>query len=95
MILRFSGPLYEWRGPAPFYFVDVPEDESAAISDVRASLTYGWGVVPVTVTCGGSQWTTSLFPRNGIYAVPVKDAIRKSESLSAGDMVRLELRMQV
>lgn len=95
MILRFSGPLYEWRGPAPFYFVDIPEDESAAISEVRQSLTYGWGVIPVTVKLGKTEWTTSLFPRNGLYAVPVKDAIRKAESVTVGDVLDLELRLQV
>jgi Domain of unknown function (DUF1905) len=27
----FEGPVIEWRGPAPFYFVAIPEDESADI----------------------------------------------------------------
>ncbi len=28
---EFAGPVIEWRGPAPFYFVAVPDEESADI----------------------------------------------------------------
>ena len=29
MDFEFEGPVIEWRGPAPFYFVPIPEEESA------------------------------------------------------------------
>jgi hypothetical protein len=28
MDLEFSGPIWFWKGPAPWYFVTVPEGES-------------------------------------------------------------------
>ena len=89
--LSFSGELWYWRGPAPFHFVTVPEDPSAAIHAISGIATYGWGVIPVRVRVGGTVWETSLFPKDGRYLVPVKDAVRKAERLAVGDMVTLQL----
>eukprot|EP01041_Mallomonas_annulata_P017468 gene17467-35956_t len=46
--LEFSGEIIEWRGPAPFYFVEVPDEQSGAIEDVKSAITCGWGVILVT-----------------------------------------------
>ena len=89
--VAFSGELWYWRGPAPFHFVTVPEDPSAAIHAIAKIVTYGWGVIPVRVRIGSSDWETSLFPKDGRYLVPVKDAVRKAERLSVGDTVALQL----
>ena len=48
-------------------------------------VTYGWGVIPVTVRIGETEWTTSLFPKNGGYLVPIKDVVRRAEGLALGD----------
>lgn len=58
-------------------------------------VTYGWGAIPVTVRIGETAWTTSLFPRNGRYLVPLKDAVRKVEDLALGDTVDVELIIQL
>ncbi len=58
-------------------------------------VTYGWGAIPVTVRIGETSWTTSLFPRNGRYLVPLKDAVRKAEDLALGDTVDVELIIQL
>lgn len=87
MDLRFSGELWYWRGPSPYYFVTAPEEESVAVRSVSSRASYGWGVIPVTVQVGGTRWTTSLFPKDGRYLVPVKDAIRRAEQLELGDVV--------
>ncbi|TQL78525.1 uncharacterized protein DUF1905 [Stackebrandtia endophytica] len=89
--LTFSGPLWYWRGPAPWYFVTVPDDDSEVIKDESASLTYGWGMIPATATIGGSTWKTSLFAKDGRYVVPVKADIRRAEELSEGDHVAVDL----
>ena len=47
--LEFSGEIIYWRGPSPFHFVTVPDEQSAAIEAVSAMVTYGWGVIPVKV----------------------------------------------
>ena len=40
MKLNFVGDMFEWRGPAPFYFVRVPETEAARIAEVASMVTY-------------------------------------------------------
>jgi hypothetical protein len=89
--LTFSGELIYWRGPAPFYFVAVPESESAQIHDVAQLVTYGWGVIPVASRIGTTSWTTSLFPKNGAYLLPVKNAVREAQSLVLGQYVKVNL----
>lgn len=91
MDLTFVGPVIEWRGPSPYYFVTVPGEQSADIREVAAAATYGWGVVPVAARIGGSVFTTSLFPKDGGYLLPLKRAVRGPLGLSAGDDVTVEM----
>ncbi|MEY4477638.1 MAG: hypothetical protein RJA31_1142, partial [Actinomycetota bacterium] len=77
MEFEFESVVFEWRGPSPFYFVAVPDDVAAEIKLIAPTLTYGWGVLPATVTIGSTTVTTSLFPKEGGYLVPLKDALRK------------------
>ncbi|MFJ5260121.1 DUF1905 domain-containing protein [Streptomyces sp. NPDC088387] len=95
MELVFSGRVVEWRGPAPYYFVPVPHDESADIREVAAAATYGWGMVPVRVRIGGTTFETSLFPKDGGCLVPLKDAVRKPRGLTAGTDVTVEMTVRL
>ena len=89
--MEFAGEIWYWRGPAPFHFVTVPEDVSADIRAVSPLVSYGWGVIPVIVRIGETEFETSLFPRDGGYVVPIKDVVRHAEGLFLGDTVALEL----
>jgi Domain of unknown function (DUF1905) len=91
MHLEFSGEMWSWRGPSPYHFITVPDDESAELEMVSRLVSYGWGVIPVAVRIGKTDWTTSLFPKDGGYLVPVKDAVRKAEGLAVGDTVTVHL----
>lgn len=91
MELRFTAEVFEWRGPAPFYFVAVPEAEAEDLRDVQRTVTYGWGMVPAAVRIGETAWTTSLWPRNGGFVVPLKDAIRRAEGIDEGAVVDVVL----
>ena len=91
MELTFDGKIIYWRGPAPYYFIRVPDDQSAEIKAVANRVTYGWGVIPARVTIGETEFTTSLFPRQGGYLVPVRDQVRKAENLDLDDEVTLRL----
>ena len=91
MEFEFTGEIIYWRGPSPFHYVPVPEQESAAIKAVSSEVTYGWGVIPVLVQIGDTEWETSLFPKDGRYLVPVKDMVRKAELLDLGDTVTVRL----
>ena len=91
MRLKFASDMFEWRGPSPFYFVRVPDDESQMIRDVASMVTYGWGVIPATVSIGTTTVTTSLFPKDGGYLVPIKNAVRLPEKIAVGDSVHVTL----
>ena len=91
--LEFDGELILWRGPSPYVFLPIPDAESAEIAAVATLVTYGWGVIPVSVRIGDSSWTTSLFPRDGRYLVPIKVAIQKAEGLEVGEPVTASLRI--
>jgi len=94
MELEFSGLIWYWRGPSPYYFVTVPEAESNNIKAVASLVTYGWGVIPVHARIGRTEWKTSLFPKDGLYLVPLKDAIRKAEKLTEGNEVLIQLEIR-
>lgn len=93
MDLEFSGEIIHWRGPAPFHFVTVPEEPSAAIEAVSGLVTYGWGAIPVKARIGATEFTTSLFPRGDLYLVPIKVAVRRAERLTLGDEVTVLLHL--
>lgn len=80
MDFEFEGPIIEWRGPAPFYFVRVPEEESDDIKFAAKGIEY-WGQVPVVVRINGTEFTTALFPKDGRYLIPLKVAARKSAGI--------------
>ena len=87
----FEGEIIEWRGPAPYFFVAMSESDSAELKDEARSLIY-WGQVPVHVVIGETEFSTALFPKDGRYLVPVKDAVRQAEDISEGDVVTVMLR---
>jgi hypothetical protein len=91
MDLTFTGEIWFWRGPAPFHFVTVPDEECAAIESAASLVSYGWGMIPVAARIGATHWTTSLWPKDGRYIVPIKTAVRRGEALEVGDTVTVRL----
>ena len=94
MILEFHGTILFWKGPAPWFFVTVPEEQSRELKAISGLVTYGWGVIPVHVRIGKTEWTTSLFPKDGRYLVPIKASVRKAEKLAEGDAVTVQLEVR-
>jgi hypothetical protein len=93
--LEVTGTVFEWRGPAPYHFVRVPEDLAAQIQDVAAAITYGWGMIPCSVTVGATTVTTALWPKDGSYYVPLKDRLRRAEGIELDDVVAVRLSLAV
>ena len=91
MIAEFEGEVIYWRGPAPFLFVAVPERPSRDLKAISAGVTYGWGVIPAILRIGQTEWTSSLFPKDGRYLVPIKMSVQKAENLKVGDTVFIRL----
>ena len=72
----FIAQMIHWRGPAPFYFAAIPADIGAQIAEQARTVSYGWGVIPVTAEIKGVSFRTSLFPRDGSYLLPLKAKVR-------------------
>ncbi|MCW2636901.1 MAG: hypothetical protein JWQ99_3268 [Blastococcus sp.] len=95
MDLEFSGEVWFWKGPAPHHFVTVPDEECAALEAAAALVSYGWGMIPVAAELGTTAWTTSLFPKDGRYIVPLKAWVRAAEAVEVGDVVTVRLAVDV
>jgi Domain of unknown function (DUF1905) len=91
--LTISGEVWYWRGPAPYHFVTVPPAEADDLKAMSPLVSYGWGMIPVAASIGVTTWTTSLWPKDGAYVVPLKDAVRAAEDIELGDVVTVRMRI--
>jgi hypothetical protein len=90
-MFAFTAEVWQWRGPSPYHFVTVPAEQSADLQAVAAAVTYGWGMIPVDARINDTRWATSLFPKDGGYVLPLKDAVRRAEGCRPGDRITVEL----
>ena len=88
---QFAGSVWYWRGPSPYYFVRVPQQQCEDLADLAADVTYGWGMIPVEVTLGGHTWETSLWPKDGGYVVPIRARVRRDLGIDTDDVVTVQL----
>lgn len=91
MQLEVTGEIWHWRGPAPHHFVTVPDEDCGVLEALAPKVSYGWGMIPVSGRLGGTTFTTSLFPKDGGYVVPLKAEVRRREQLEVGDTVTITL----
>lgn len=93
---EFSGVIWYWRGPSPYYFLRVPEAQSNEIKAIARLVSYGWGMIPVQAQIGSTLFTTSMFLKNGLYLLPIKESVRKAEGVEEGEQVtaRIEVKIQ-
>ena len=94
MNIEFDGKILFWQGPAPWFFVKVPAKQSRDLKAISSIVTYGWGVIPVHVQIGKTEFQTSLFPKDDHYLVPIKASVRKAENLEEGDKVTIRLEVR-
>ena len=91
MDFEFEGPVIEWRGPAPFYFVRIPEEES---EDMKLAAK-GHGVLGPGASRRAHQRRRlhygALFPKDGVYLLPVKDAVRKKAGIELDQVLTVGL----
>ncbi len=91
MKLKFEAEVIYWRGPSPFHFVPLTDAAAYKVKAEAARLTYGWGVIPVTATIGKLEFTTSLFPKDGGYLLPIKNAVRLPAEIKVGDRLAVTI----
>ena len=95
-MITITSLLWIWKGEAAgrWYFVTVPEEQSAEIKAYALATPRGFGSVRVEVTIADVTWRTSVFPLNGGgYLLPIKADVRKKAGLAAGDEVTVELEL--
>jgi hypothetical protein len=95
MEMEFSGEIWFWKGPSPFHFVTVPEDLCDALDATAGLVSYGWGMIPVSVRIGDTYWKTALWPKDGRYIVPLKVDVRRAEHLEVGNTTTIQLFVDV
>jgi catechol 2,3-dioxygenase-like lactoylglutathione lyase family enzyme len=57
---EFEAEVFQWRGPAPYFFVATSTHVNDFLCAHHGELTYGWGVIPAQVRIGATEVTTSL-----------------------------------
>lgn len=97
VMIAFTSLLWIWRGKAAagrWYFVTVPDEQSAEIKAHALGNPRGFGSVRVEATINQVTWRTSVFPLNsGGYLLPVKAEVRRNADLAAGDEVSVQLQL--
>ena len=88
-----TNEIIEWRGPAPFYFVEIGKKDSEIIRAQSKMLSYGWGVIYMHGIIGKTEFTSAIFPKDGIYRIPIKVDVRKRENLELGDSVTVKFNL--
>lgn len=92
--ISFTSELWEWSARDNWFFVSLPEAESADIRE-QPRAPRGFGSVRVRVTIGKSTWTTSMFPGAvaGSYALPIKASVRVAEGIAPGSDVAVSVEL--
>lgn len=89
----FETKMWEWRGPAPFYFMTVPEEIGLEIKEHSPQYSYGWGMIPVSATIGATEFQTAMFQKNDSYVLPIKNAVRIPEKLELEKSYRVKIKL--
>jgi hypothetical protein len=90
----FEAEVIYWRGPSPFFYAPLPPAQAEEIRRVAKFVSYGWGVIPVEAKIGDVVFTTSLFPKDGTYLLPIKAAVRRRANVTAGDVIAVEMTLR-
>lgn len=93
MDFNFKAVMWEWRGPAPFYFLSLPTELADEIKTAASVLSYGWGMIPVIASIQGREFKTSMFSKNGTYVLPIKNEVRLPLKLAVDDLIEVSMRL--
>ena len=100
-VLTVSGTLLGWRNDGGLLatYLRIEGDAANQISahELHSRIVRGkrrgFGSVKVNARCGGSEWSTSVFPQDYGWFLPVKAAVRRAEGLEEGGEAEVELEL--
>jgi hypothetical protein len=97
MLLKYSfkAKLWKYKGKGSWYFVTLPPRLSARIRRHHGLDEEGWGRLKADAKVGQSNWRTAIWydSKYESYLLPIKSNIRKTESVSVGSTLIVELQM--
>ena len=90
---QFKAIIWKHSDVGGWYFVSLPIELS---QEIRTNLGWqeeGWGRMKAIATIRDTQWETAIWfdKKHNTYLLPIKSAIRKSESLDINDSVDLTI----
>ena len=92
--IRVTSLLWVWKGAEAgrWYFITIPEDQSAEFRAEAFGNRRGFGSVKVEAAIDDIRWRTSVFPlKGGGYLLPVKAEVRRRAGIGAGDQVTIDV----
>ena len=92
MIIEFEGDVFRWdaREDSAWFFTSVPPELSEDNREIPRPYR-GIGSVRVRARIGDTEWSTSIFPSDDAYVLPLKKAVRDAEGLVEGGPVVVRL----
>lgn len=93
----FKAKIWKYQGKGGWFFVTIPKTLAKKIRAVHHVSEEGWGRLKTTATIKNSSWSTSIWfdSKFGSYLLPVKSQVRKSQALSEGSLVEVELSLSL
>lgn len=100
-ILTVTGRLLSWANESGMVatYLKIEGEDAQAISAheihqrILTGKRRGFGSVKVEAILGESEWTTSVFPQDYGWFLPVKAKVRRAEKLEEGDSATVELHL--
>ena len=93
--LEFSGEIWFWRGPAPWHFVTVPDEQCGALEATSPVVSYGWGMIPVSAQIGATEWQRRCSPRTAGTSCRSRPGCGRLRSSTVGDAVTVRLEVDL
>jgi len=92
---QFTATIWKHGDVGGWYFVSLPAKLS---QEIRTNLQWqeeGWGRMKSIAVIRETQWETAIWfdKKRNTYLLPLKAAIRKSESLEINDSVELTIKI--
>jgi hypothetical protein len=100
--IHFEAVVWRYESKGGWYFVSLPEEDSARIREIFKSQEQGWGRLSVEATISRSGKEKNLSShktaiwfdtKRNTYLLPIKAEIRNEEGIDEGDEVGVALRI--
>lgn len=87
----FKSEVWLYDGPAAWHFATVNKKVSKELKAMFGR-GRGFGSIRVKATIGQTSWETSIFPdKSGVYFLPLKASVRKSELIKSGQKITITI----